>query len=75
MTVLSNTNTALRLPFFMQCNAAVAAGVPWEVVHNDLSRSQLLSASQINKLGGIGTLRWRLFEAGEHLAESTHHNF
>lgn len=48
----------------LQCEYAVAAGVPHELVFNDLVRSQLLSGHQVSQLGDVGQLRWRLFDAG-----------
>ncbi|WIA09978.1 hypothetical protein OEZ85_010190 [Tetradesmus obliquus] len=52
-----------------QCEYAVAAGVPHELVFNDLVRSQLLSGHQVSQLGDVGQLRWRLFDAGAVTSE------
>lgn len=45
----------------------MAAGVPRDLVYNDLTRSLLLSPLQSAKLGGLGRLRWRLIDAGLHV--------
>ncbi|WIA30049.1 hypothetical protein OEZ86_000144 [Tetradesmus obliquus] len=52
-----------------QCEYAISAGVPRELVFNDLVRSQLLSSHQVSQLGDVGQLPWRLFDAGAVTSE------